>query len=196
MSAAAARPIRLGLTGAAAVAMTAGALALAAPAASAEGCTWQRHSKPVVKQVRRHGQLRRVKRLKHWWTCDAAPVAPTSNPTPPALQTGASLPVEEPKSSLSHLGVKAVEYSYTLSRPEVAAGETIVELDNQGEDAHNLKIQREGSGEPPLDVPEAAAGEQTTARFTLEPGTYHLYCSLFHHDEKGMHATLVVTPTS
>ncbi|HZO04777.1 MAG TPA: hypothetical protein VFB52_00175 [Solirubrobacterales bacterium] len=48
------------------------------PAATAapspiEGCTWKRHSKQVVKRVRRHGKQQRVKRLKHWWTCQAQP---------------------------------------------------------------------------------------------------------------------------
>jgi plastocyanin len=102
--------------------------------------------------------------------------------------------VEELKPQVSHLGVKAVEYSYTLSRPEVSAGETIVELNNQGEDPHDLKLQLEGSEEPPLEVPKAASLEQTSAHFTLAAGTYHLYCSLYKHDAKGMSATLVVTP--
>lgn len=192
MSTTAARPIRVGLTGAVAVAMAAGSLALAAPAASAEGCAWQRHSKPVVKHVRRQGRLHRVKRLKHWWTCNPGAAAFTPEALPPAPPAPATPPAEEPEPQLSHLGVKAVEYSYTLSRPEVSAGETIVELNNQGEDAHNLKLQREGSEEPALEVPEATAEEHTSARFTLSPGTYRLYCSLFSHDAKGMHATLLV----
>lgn len=191
MSRAAASPIRLGLAGAAAAAMTTSLLALAAPAASAGGCAWQRHSKSVVKHLRQHGRLRKVQRVKHWWTCNPQPAAFTPaavlpiQPAPP--------PAEEPQPQVSHLGVKAAEYSYTLSRPEVTAGETIVELNNQGEDAHNLKLQREGSAESPLVVPEAAAEEQTTARFTLAPGTYRLYCSLFNHEAQGMHATLLVT---
>ncbi len=191
MSTEAAGPIRLGLAGAVALAMTAGSLALAAPAASAEGCTWQRHSKPVVKKIKRHGQLRRVKRLRHWWSCDDQPsaFAPPAALPPPAVP-----PAEEPQSQINHLGVKAIEYSYTLSRPEVSAGETIVELNNQGEDPHNLKLQLEGSEEPPLEVPTAATLEQTNAHLSLAPGTYHLYCSLYKHDAKGMNATLVVAP--
>ena len=191
MSAAAARPVRLGLTGAVTVAMAAGSIALAAPAASAEGCAWQRHSKPVVKRVKRHGRERRVKRVKHWWSCDAVP-APFS--PAPALPIPETPPAEEPQPQISRLGVKAVEYSYTLSRPEVGAGETIVELNNQGEDPHDLKLQLEGSEAPPLEVPKTAALEQTSAHFNLAPGTYHLYCSLFKHDGKGMNATLVVAP--
>jgi len=58
----------------------------------------------------------------------------TSPPQPPSRSRaeaggrGWSVP------QVSHLGVQAVEYSYTLSRPEVSVGEAIVELNNQGED--------------------------------------------------------------
>lgn len=188
---AAARPARIGLAGVAAVAIATGSLALAAPAASADSCAWQQHSKTVVKKVKRHGQPRRVKRLKHWWSCDDQPQAfapPAALPLPPAPSA------EEAQPQGNRLGVKAVEYSYTLSRPEVSAGETIIELNNQGEDPHNLKLQLEGSEEPPLEVPTTATLEQTSAHFTLAPGIYHLYCSLYKHDAAGMNATLVVAP--
>lgn len=194
MSSSAGGTLRAGLAIFTAAAIATASLALSAPAASAEGCAWQRHSKPVVKQLRRHGRVRRVKRVKHWWACDAQPATTIPAPVlaPPALPSGPAPPVEEEDPTLSHLSVKAVEWSYTLSRPEVAAGETIVELNNEGEDGHNLWLQRQGSAEPPLAIPEAASEERTTARLNLEPGTYHLYCSLFEHEAKGMHATLVV----
>lgn len=192
MTGTAARPIRLVLAGAVAVAMATASLAHAAPPAPAEGCAWQRHSKPVVKHVRRHGQLKRVKRLKHWWTCDAQPSAFTPAAALPVLPTPAP-PAEEPLPQVSHLGVKAVEYSYTLSRPEVSAGETIVELNNQGEDPHNLVLEHEGTGDPALEIPSTPSVSQASATFTLSPGTYRLYCSLYKHEAKGMEATLVVT---
>jgi plastocyanin len=175
--------------------MATGSIAPAAAATPAADCTWHRHSKRVVKHLKRHGQRRQVKRVKHWWACDAEPAAvptPTPDPVPPVLPTPEALPVEEPEPTVSHLSVKAVEWSYTLSRPEVATGEVIVELNNEGEDGHNLDLQREGSEDPPLEVPETEPEERTTARFALSPGTYRLYCSLFKHDAKGMHATLVV----
>jgi plastocyanin len=146
----------------------------------------------VTKHLRRHGQRRRVKRIKHWWTCEPQPAILTPSPALPVQPVTETAAAEEPGPEIGHLGVKAVEYSYTLSRPEVSAGETIVELNNQGEDPHNLKLQLEGSEEPPLEVPTAATLEQTSAHFTLAPGTYHLYCSLYKHDAKGMNATLVV----
>jgi plastocyanin len=196
VSGAVARLICVGLVGA--VAMAIGPAAHA-DAPATEGCTWQRHAKRVVKHVKRHGRVKRVKRVKHWWTCDdrsavsASPAAPIALPAAPNNTPPQEEP--EPEGALSHLGVKAVEWSYTLSRPEVTAGKVVVELSNQGEDNHNLKLQREGSGDPPLVVPEAAPDEHTTASFNLQVGTYRLYCSLFEHDEKGMHATLVVGTT-
>jgi plastocyanin len=193
VSVAAAGTIRLGLCGALAMAVASGSLALAAPAASAEGCAWQRHAKPVVKQVRRHGRLRRVKRVKHWWSCDAQPTTLPLATTVPSLPLPAPPPAEEPRAEISHLGVKAVEYSYTLSRPEVSAGEVIVELNNQGEDPHNLVIEHEGTGDPALEIPSTPSVSQASATFTLPPGTYHLDCSLYKHEARGMEATLVVS---
>ncbi|HXS34539.1 MAG TPA: plastocyanin/azurin family copper-binding protein [Solirubrobacterales bacterium] len=193
MSAAAAKSARLGLAGAAALAVATGSLALAAPGASAESCTWKRHSRPVVKQVKRPGQLRRVRRVKHWWTCEALQQAFTPTAALPAPPTPAAPPTEEPRPQVARLGVKAVEYSYTLSRPEVDAGEVIVELNNQGEDPHNLVLEHENSADPSLEIPATPSVSQANASFTLSPGTYRLYCSLYKHEAKGMEATLVVS---
>ena len=187
-------PIRAALAGAAALAFSISSLALAAPAASAEGCAWQQHSKPIVKKIKRHGHLQRVKHLKHWWSCDDQPsvfTPPAALPLPPAPETP---PAEEPQSQINRLGVKAVEYSYTLSRPEVSAGEVTVELNNQGEDPHNLVLEHEGSADLTQEIPATPSVSQESANFTLSPGTYRLYCSLYKHEAKGMEATLVVAP--
>jgi plastocyanin len=182
----------LGLLGGVALAISSGPIA--STAAAAEGCAWHRHSKPVVKHVKRQGRLRRVRRVKRWWTCDAQPAVAAPGPVPPSSAAPMPPVTEAPseEAPLARLSVKAVEWSYTLSRPEVDAGEVIVELNNQGEDSHNLKLQREGSAEPPAAVPVAEPAEQTSARLSLSPGSYRLYCSLDQHDEKGMHATLIV----
>jgi plastocyanin len=157
------------------------------------GCEWHRHGKRVVRHLRRNGRRRRVTRVQHWWTCDPQPPAPVAEPPTPGPPLEPPPAGEEaPPPPVSHLGVRAVEWNYTLSRPEVPAGEVIVELNNQGEDNHNLKIVREGGSETPLAVPEAAPGQQTTARVSLGPGTYTLYCSLYEHEKKGMQTTLVV----
>jgi uncharacterized cupredoxin-like copper-binding protein len=69
-----------------------------------------------------------------------------------------------------------------------------VELQNFGEDAHNLRIERiDGSGGA-LEVGLAEAGERQKASGTLAAGDYRVYCALPGHDAQGMHARLTVTP--
>jgi plastocyanin len=159
--------------------------------ASAADCAWQQHSKRVVKRVKRDGRVRRVVRVKRWWTCGQLPAppvlgAPAPAPAPPPQ------PTPEPEPAVGRLSVKAAEFSFTLSRPTLAPGEAIVELNNQGEDPHNLNLRREDSEDPTLMVAEAGSLERRTARFTLAAGTYRLWCDLPEHDELGMNATLVV----
>jgi plastocyanin len=188
---------RLGWAATVAVLATVASGALAVPAAGAgplptEGCTWKRHSKQVVKRMHRHGKQRRVRRLKHWWTCQVQPSAFPPEPILPASPSPEAPSPGEPEPEVGHLGVKAVEYSYTLSRPEVSAGEVIIELNNQGEDPHNLVLEHEETEDPALEIPSTPSVSQASARFTLSPGAYRLYCSLYKHEAKGMQATLLV----
>jgi plastocyanin len=169
---------------------------LAVPASAAAGeCSWQRHSKRVVKQVRRHGRLRKVVRHRHWWTCEPVSSAPAPQATPAPVPAPAPLPTPpapEPEPEANRLGVRSLEYYFVLSRPTVRAGELTVELNNQGEDPHNLNIQRVGEPGEALQLPETASLQRNVAHFQLAPGTYRLWCSLPEHEEKGMQATLVV----
>jgi len=162
---------------------------LAGTSAAAAECTWKRHSKRVVKRVKRHGKVRRVVRQNHWWTCDAVAAAPgpaSPAPAPPAA------PAPEPEPEANRLSARASEYYWVLSRPKVKAGELTVELNNQGEDPHNLNLRREGDAGEPLQIPETDSGELSTASFDLPPGKYRLWCSLPEHEEKGMFTTLTV----
>ena len=184
---------------AAALAIAAALLLPAVPgpgagAARAAECTWQPHAKRVVKRVRRHGKVRRVVRVKRWWTCDPVPAPPLPALAAPSIPAPAPPdPEPEPEAGPPRLGVKALEFSFTLSRPSLSAGEAIVELNNQGEDPHNLKLRLQDGEEEPLEVPEAGPLEHRTAKFDLDAGTYRLWCSLPQHDEWGMNATLAVT---
>jgi len=178
------------LTAALLLFMTAKSAAVPQPPPGSPGtgaCEWQRHSKRVVKHVRRHGKVRRVVRWRHWWTC--APVAeapPASIPAPPAT------PPYEPEPEANRLAVKSAEYYFVLSRPSVKAGELTIELNNQGEDAHNLNLRLEGSVEEPDEIAETDSGQRTVATFDLTAGKYRLWCSLPEHEEKGMATSLVV----
>ncbi|HET7120982.1 MAG TPA: hypothetical protein VFI17_06990 [Solirubrobacterales bacterium] len=162
-------------------------------AAHAAECRWKRQTKRVVKRVRRHGKLRRVVRLRHRWICvpavaatEPALVLPPPNPPP------VPGPEPEEEATANRVSVKSVEYAFTLSRPSVAAGAVTIELNNQGQDAHDLNLRREGDEGAPLALPETNSLQRSVAHFDLEPGTYRLWCSLPTHDEEGMHTTLVV----
>jgi plastocyanin len=167
---------------------TAAPLAPSGTTVAAE-CTWKRHSKRVMKRVRHHSKVRRVVRRKHWWSCvpaTAAPPSPAPAPSPPAG------PQPEPEPEANRLAVKGAEYYFVLSRPSVRPGAVTIELNNQGEDPHNLNLRLEGSGEEPSQIAETDSGQRTVATFDLPAGKYRLWCSLPEHEEKGMATTLVV----
>lgn len=134
-----------------------------------ETCAKIRHTKIVWVKVRRDGKLVRVKRKKVWWSCD-----PYEAPGPPRL------------------GVIAREYRYTFSRPYVKAGRLILELDNQGEDAHDLKIGPAGGGRAIALIDKTEPLKQGTVEVPVKPGIYRLWCSLPTHEQRGMKATLRV----
>jgi len=180
------------------LALTAIGIGATSPARAAE-CVAHRHSKRIVKHVRRNGRLRRVMRHKRWWTCDpvaepAPVVEPDSSPIPSPGLVPSEPPAPEPipEAEANRLAVKSVEYYFVLSRAKVKAGALTVELNNQGEDPHNLNIQREGDAGEPLQIAETDSLQRNVASFDLAPGSYRLWCSLPEHEEKGMQTTLVV----
>jgi hypothetical protein len=115
------------------------------------------------------------------------PAGDGAPPAPPAPDSG---PVTQ--APPARLGVTAREWSLVLSRSALPAGPALVELQNFGEDAHNLRIERVDGSEAPLDVPLAEAGEVKQGQATLTPGDYKIYCTLPGHDAQGMHARLTV----
>ena len=159
--------------------------------ARASECNWERHSKRVVKRVRQHGKVRRLVRWKHWWTCEAQAVVPTTTGPASAAPSNPE-PEPEPEAEANRLAVKSVEFYYVLSRPNVKAGEVTIELNNQGEDAHNLNLRREGDEGEPLQIAETASEQRSVASFNLPAGKYKLWCSLPEHEEQGMWTTLTV----
>jgi plastocyanin len=90
--------------------------------------------------------------------------------------------------------VTAREFSFTLSRPEVAAGDgqVVVELVNGGQDEHNLHIRPAGGGPDLGALPSLRAGGHLDATFSLPAGTYTFYCSMPGHEALGMKASFTV----
>jgi hypothetical protein len=165
--------------------------------ASSVRCAWQQHSKRVVKRVKRNGRVRRVVHVKRWRTCDPLLVPPAIAAPPTAPVTAPAAPTTEVEPPPRRVSIKADDatpeaFGFSLSRPYVVSGEVTVELNNQGQDAHNLNLRPEGGEGPPLEVGEAGPGENRVGHFALQPGTYRLWCSLPQHEEWGMSVDLEV----
>ena len=93
----------------------------------------------------------------------------------------------------TRIQVVAREYSFVLSRLRVKAGPAIVELVNDGQDAHDLRLQRTGARHI-AGIGTVASGRYADLSLKLLPGRYSLWCSLANHRALGMVATLIVTP--
>ena len=91
----------------------------------------------------------------------------------------------------ARLGIGAYEYGFTLSRLSVRSGPVVIELQNRGEDAHDLRLRRIG-GTRTYRVPETKPGKRAEFEARLRTGRYRLWCSLADHRVRGMVATLVV----
>jgi hypothetical protein len=177
-----------------------------APARAASGpCTWTKHTRRVVKYVKRHGKRHKVVRHKAHWTCVPASTTttPTTTATPMPEMTMPTTPaapvVEEPEAEANALGVAAEDqggFRYTLSRQTVKAGELTIQLNNRGEDPHTMDMQKldaEENPEGPI-VAEFSTlpGAQQTKSVTVEPGTYRLWCTIGKHAMEGMETTITV----
>lgn len=103
----------------------------------------------------------------------AAGAAPAANPAPTRVE------------------VTAHEFSFTLSRLTVHPGPAIIELVNFGQDAHDLRLQRQ-SARHIAGTPVVQAGGRYDLHVTLQRGRYTLWCSLANHRALGMTAVLLV----
>jgi hypothetical protein len=88
------------------------------------------------------------------------------------------------------LELSATQLQLQLSRAGVAAGSTIVEQYNAGEDPHNLIFERQGT--VAFSFPTLDPGLTQRQTLSLARGTWTLYCSLLNHQSLGMQATLTV----
>jgi uncharacterized cupredoxin-like copper-binding protein len=91
----------------------------------------------------------------------------------------------------ARLGVSAQEFRLTLSRPAVKAGVLEIELQNDGEDPHDLRVRRLG-GDHTFSVPLIQPGKRRTLAVHVRPGRYRLWCSVADHRALGMQALLRV----
>jgi plastocyanin len=171
------------------LALVAAPVAMAASHQAKSRCTNKHYAKKHKKQCRK-----KKKPAQRPPTPAPTPTTPVSqypnNPIPPAPAPAPA----PPPAPTSRLGVTAREFSLTLSRTTLSSGDAIIQLQNFGQDPHNLRVERvDGSGTP-ADFPLTQPSTQQSETVTLGPGTYKLYCTLPGHDAAGMHATLTVVP--
>lgn len=173
----------------------------AAPVAGSTGkngtCVWKKKSKRIVRHVVRNGKKKRIVKIKRYWRCVPIPQQPAPTPVPEPTPTPVPPPPEP--SAPSRLGVEATEWSYTLSRSRLVSGDLVVELNNSGEDPHNLNFapgdgNDTRTGDPFQTIEAVGPSGQGSLRFTIAPGTYYLYCSLPTHEGLGMFTNLTVDP--
>lgn len=98
-----------------------------------------------------------------------------------------------PAPSTSRAQVTAVEYKLTLSRSQVSAGASTIELIDNGQDEHDLHIRPAAGGADVATFPTIKPGQHVDEQIELAPGTYTFYCSLPGHEALGMKATFTVT---
>jgi plastocyanin len=165
--------------------------------------TCVKHTKRIVKHVKRHGKWHRVVRIKHYWTCQetgSSGSATTTTTTSPGSGSGSgSTPTPEPESNA--LSVTANDltnpYEYVPSHRTVKAGKLTVQLNDIGEDEHNMDMVRVGPGgeaEGPIIVAVSAESKNHSTPKTVEvqAGTYKMWCTLPGHAAKGMETTITV----
>jgi hypothetical protein len=92
----------------------------------------------------------------------------------------------------TRLLVTADEWSLALSRAKIAPGDSIVELYNRGEDAHDVRIKRAGRAKY-VPIPETGSEQSNRIETRFKGGKrYVLWCSLEGHRKLGMEAALRV----
>jgi len=162
--------------------------------ATAKRCTVKKSPRPRACRARSYAswQLLREPRARGGLV-DLGPRPGTpgaAGPSPTGTTGGGPGPVYSKFVSVTARDVPAL--SLTLSRPIVGAGQITVQLQNRGEDPHNLKLST-AAGQPPLTgIPDQDPGPVAEMGPTLGAGSYYLYCSLGDHESRGMRATLEV----
>ena len=112
----------------------------------------------------------------------------TATPTPTVTPVGTATPAPLPSRTnvdLTDTTTWSVRPSYRI----LAAGTIDFNVNNRGEDDHNLTV-RNASGD--LGKIDLAPGETGTLALALAAGSYTLYCSLPQHEDAGMSAVISV----
>jgi hypothetical protein len=93
-------------------------------------------------------------------------------------------------------GNSGTDYYTRTSRSTACPGNLVMELRNEGEDDHDLKVLDVDHGTVVATWAIAHPGDAVQKHLTLPAGTYRLFCTLSDgngaHDELGMHTVITV----
>lgn len=121
---------------------------------------------------------------------------PTSGYTAPPPGTGGDGPKPPSPQAVGVTVDDRTGYTARLSRASVTAGSVVVQLHNQGEDDHNLRVVPTDHAGATVDFPLTGSGQNVTKTLALTAGSYRLFCTLttpVNHETAGMNATLTVS---
>jgi plastocyanin len=112
----------------------------------------------------------------------------TATPTPTATPVATATP--PPLPSRTNVDLTDIrEWSVRPSYRALAAGRIDFNVNNRGEDDHNLTVRDAARDLGKIDL---APGETGTLTVQLTAGSYTLYCSLPAHEAAGMSAVISV----
>jgi hypothetical protein len=160
--------------------------ALGLPAGASGGKRAKRATDRCVKRMRCAKVRRLVTRPSY-----GERLLDVSAPVAPSPQDPQAPPPSDPPLP-TFVSAAAREFSLTLSRPLVGAGNVRIELRNSGEDPHNLVVSPDGTHTPLAAFSTLDPGLYERRTVELAPGRYQLWCSLEGHEAKGMSVTLRV----
>lgn len=117
-----------------------------------------------------------------------ATATPTPSATPEATPTPAPPGTYPSRTNVDLTDIR--EWSVRPSYRILAAGRIDFNVNNRGEDDHNLTVRN--AADRDLGKIDLVPGDTGTLTLELGLGTYTLYCSLPQHEEAGMKATISV----
>jgi plastocyanin len=170
--------------------------AAVAPAHSADKHAKRKHARQAKHRCKRRGGKRRCSKPRRSPLPSDETTTPAGAPgttAPSSVGGGTGTPPAPAPRPLGHLQVIAREFSFTASRLTLAAGTVAIELNNRGQDPHDLRVERADDAATGFDFALTKPSTLTSRKLELTPGTWKLYCTLPGHDQAGMHATVTVS---
>jgi plastocyanin len=166
-------------------------------------CT--KHTKRVVKHLKRHGKWKKIVRTHPYWSCQevAEPVAAAPVVQAPAPAPVPAAPAPQPEPEANALSIATNDhtnpYEYVPNHKTRKSGRLTIQLNNTAsEDEHNMDMERvnEETGELEggivASVSAVGASASQPVAVEVQPGTYRMWCTIGHHAEHGMTAEITV----